>query len=136
MAAPIDPETLRTWTTGALVLHIARYAASPAKEQNAPVRKLNAELMAAELNARVPPRVLPARSPKAASSAGASVAPDPVGEMACTMCTVCRDTGRTSTGEDTSWPCDCAAGDTAIFTGPYGTETGAALKARARRDGT
>lgn len=51
-----DPELLKTWTTASLVLHIARFATGAGKVK---VSQENAALMGAELNARIPPRVMP-----------------------------------------------------------------------------
>jgi hypothetical protein len=56
--SPLDPEVLKTWTTAALVLHIAHYAAGN-NRSDVKVVERNAQLVAAELNARLPPRVMP-----------------------------------------------------------------------------
>ncbi len=54
-AVTFDIEALKKWTTASLVMHLAQYATN---QKN--MLRENAELVAAELNARIPPRVLPA----------------------------------------------------------------------------
>jgi hypothetical protein len=61
--AEFDAETLTKWTTAALVLNIARYAAmtetGKLRGNDAKIAHKNAEMCGAELNARIPPRVMP-----------------------------------------------------------------------------
>jgi len=56
--ATLDPERLKQWTTAALVLQLAKYAMTYAAAE-----RDNALLVGAELNARIPPRVMPTTTP-------------------------------------------------------------------------
>ncbi len=50
----LDPEVLKRWTTASLVVKIAQYASGGGQ-----IARGDAELCAVELNARIPPRVMP-----------------------------------------------------------------------------
>lgn len=52
----LEAPALLKWTTAALVVYIAKYAATSRPPD---IMKKNAQLCAAELNARIPPRELP-----------------------------------------------------------------------------